>query len=165
MISTPREKSWERNNRLNYLNILSTHDRDDSCLDHVMLKIDNSHSSSLVAVLNTTVTDHNMVTLHISQGLKTSKLLKYITIVDYENAYNSLITVDVLCLNIFKDPECYAVALIDMIKTILSKHSRVVSIPSNKRIKKPWITIGALRCIRLRNLMQIKPRTNSHNEI
>ena len=139
--------------------------RDDSCLDHVMLKIDNSHSSSLVAVLNTTVTDHNMVTLHISQELKSSKLLKYKTIIDYENAYSSLITADVLCLNIFKDPESYAVALIDMIKTILSKHSRIVSIPANKRIKKPWITTGALRCIRLRNLMQIKLRTNSHNEI
>ena len=73
IITTPKETSQERRNRLHYLNVLSTHGllpghilstRDDIYLYHVFLKIDNIHRAASAIVLTTTVTDHNLVILN-----------------------------------------------------------------------------------------------------
>lgn len=174
LIVTPTERAQDRNNRLNYLNVLSScgflpgHNfptRINSCLDHAMLKLDNNSCSSLVAVLNTSVTDHQLVILNINLKKKLEISSRYKTVTNYENAYKTLLEMDVTALNIYTDPETYAATLIETVRSAITSNSRTTPIPSKSRIIKPWITLGVLRCIRLRNAMQIKLKLNTHNDI
>ncbi|CAH2093522.1 unnamed protein product [Euphydryas editha] len=93
------EQTYERNNRLNYLNTLSLHGllpaynittRESSCIDHVILKLDKTKYSAISAVLDTTITDHHMVFLSIScdRPHNEKKLKKVVT--DFDGAYHSL---------------------------------------------------------------------------
>lgn len=50
--------------------------RDESCLDHMLLKLDKSKNSAFVAVLNTSVTDHAMILLNISHTYQTKPYVK-----------------------------------------------------------------------------------------
>ena len=174
IITTPKETSQERRNRLHYLNVLSTHGllpghtlstRDDSCLDHVFLKIDNIHNAASVSVLNTTVTDHNLLILNIAQSYKQSKIYKYKTVTNYEAAYSTLVSMDVTSLGAYKDPNIFANALIEKVRSVLLSNSKQIVISSCKIALKPWITPGIIRCIRLRNNMQMKLKNESHNLI
>lgn len=44
-------------------------------------------------------------------------------------------------------------------------NTEIKTVPAGKRILKPWITSGVLRCIRLRNSMQSKLLLQPHNDI
>ena len=47
----------------------------------------------------------------------------------------------------------------------LTTHSSTKTIPNSKRLIKPWVTQGMLRCIRNRNALQKKLRADSYNEM
>jgi hypothetical protein len=129
--------------------------RGDSCLDHVILKLDKKFHSAAVAVLNTTVTDHSMVCLSVTASHEISTLYcKQLNVVNYEEAYKELVNNDVSCIPICNDPNFVASKLIDMVSTSILSNTTIKKIPAGKRILKPWITEGIVRCIRLRNSMQ-----------
>lgn len=174
LIESSNEKHQERTNRMNYLNMMSLHGllashnlptRMDSCLDHVFLKLDRKYNTTLTAVLNTTITDHCFILLAITNTYQQNTSPKYKTIVNYEGAYKSLINVDVSFFNIFEDPDTYAFALIEMIRTTILANTKKVIVTNNKRTIKPWMTIGALRCLRLRNSIYTKVKSNPHDKI
>lgn len=82
LVMKDNESSYEHSNRSSYLNMLSTHGllpghiiptRENSCLDHFILKIDKTKLSASIAVLNTSVTDHASVFMSISK-IKTKYL-------------------------------------------------------------------------------------------
>ncbi|CAH2087431.1 unnamed protein product [Euphydryas editha] len=165
LIASPNEHSYERSNRLNYLNMLHSHGlmpghtlptRGNSCLDHVILKLERNKNKALVTVLNTTISDHNLVVLHLQHTIDRGARHKIKTMVDFENTNKTLINMDVSHLTTYKDPNTYANALISMIKTAILANSKQKRIPCSKRVLKPWITAGALRCIGLRNRLQLK---------
>lgn len=140
--------------------------RQDSCLDHVMLRLDKMCNCASVAVLNTTVTDHYMVNLTVSSlDSCYNDSLRNIARVNYDNAFNSLIKADVSYLTSCNDPNVTANRLIEIIRTVLLSNTTIRCVPADKRILKPWLTTGVLRCIRLRNSIQLKLRLEPHNTI
>lgn len=174
LIISPIETNQERTNRLNYLNMLSLHGlfsahnlptRRDGCLDHVILRLDAKNNTAFTAVLDTTITDHSLVLLSLENKYHQTLPQKYKTVVNYNNAYKSLINIDVSFFNIFNDPDTYAFALIEMVKTAILANTRNIIVSNSKRSLKPWITTGALRCIRLRNAIYQKLNSNPLNQI
>lgn len=165
---------YDQSSRSNYLNMLSTHGiimghdlptRGCHSLDHIMLKINNNVVNAQIAVLNTTVTDHAMVLLQLSGCRTKFKCRKTKTSTDYEKALCDLKTKNLNELLFCKDPEVVAKLLISSISETLKANTSSLPIPKNKRVIKPWITPGILKCIRNRNKMQKKLRSNPFNEI
>lgn len=174
LIVKTTEIAQQRNNRLTYLNMLAVHGllpghclptREQNCLDHTFLKIDKNNNSAFVAILNTSITDHAMVLTNIAPTIKTKTQVKYKTIIDFDNSYKSLISTDFTFLDLSKDPDFIADKLIHAIKMSLLPNTTTRLISGCKRTLKPWISVGALRCIKLRNKMQIRSRKEPHNII
>lgn len=174
LVSRDIEIPQQRNNRLNYLNMLAGHGllpghclptRLLNCLDHVMLKIDKCCGSAFVAVLNTSITDHAMVLLNITHTVKNKTRSKYKTIIDFENAYKDLVNTDISFFNTCEDPDILASKLIGLLKTLLLSNTKIKLVSGYRRTLKPWITLGALRCIKLRNKMQMQSKKDPYNVI
>lgn len=168
------ERSQYRRNRLNYLDVLSMHGflpghclptRKSSCLDHAMLKLDRNFNAAFIAVVNTTISDHNLVFLQLSSITTHKPVAKSKIIIDYDGAYNTLISTDFTDLDKLNNPEDFANNLINVTKSAIQANSKLTYFSNNRRIIKPWITSGALRCIRLRNNMQQKLDKDPHNII
>lgn len=160
------ELTYERNNRSNYLNMLSPHGylpghvlptREANCLDHFFLKLNKNIVSARVAVVNTTITDHSTVILSL-RNLKSSKncVQKTKTITNYDNALKSLVDKNLSLLHFSDNPNIIIQPLISKITESIQENTRTVKIPRSKRIIKPWIAPGILRCIRNRNKLQKK---------
>lgn len=174
LLPTSEERPQYRRNRLGYLNMLALHGllpghclptRSNTCLDHVMLKLDPNLNQTFVAVLNTTVTDHNLVLLQMSNIPMAKPVKRSKTITDFETAYKTLLKTDLPMQITCNDPEVFAVKLIDLIKAAVQSNSKVIQFSSHKKIIKPWLTPGALKCLRLRNKMQLKLRKDPSNAI
>lgn len=163
----------ERNNRLNYLNMLSMHGllpghnlptRIDSCLDHVMLKMNKTKNSAVVAVLQTSITDHLMVLLSLSKTSYKNSIKSKI-VINYDNALKSLNKESLISLLTLNDPNILCQKVIAIVQKCLIDNTITQRIPRSKQIIKPWITQGILRCILNRNNMQKKLRNDPYNEI
>lgn len=168
------EQSYQYKNRLNYLEMLSTHHlmmghnlptRKNSCLDHFVLKINRCRMVARVAVLNTTITDHATILLCLAKQKFNNKSHKTKKIVDYDKALMSLIDKNLTSLLFCDDPELLTQMLIDKVKESLKDNTYDAHIPKRQRVIKPWITTGILRCIRNRNNMQKRLRANTSDEI
>lgn len=166
--------SYERNNRVYYLKMLSMHGilsghsfptRDGSCLDHFMLKLDQNKLSSHIAVLNTTTTDHNTIFMKLSKLIRNRNCLKTIISIDYDKAITTLIENNLATLLFSDDPNFVAEQLINKLTVTLEENKLIKTLPRRKRVIKPWVTPGMLRCIRNRNKMQLQLRSDPHNEI
>lgn len=164
----------DRNNKLDYLNMLATHGlipghlfptRENNCLDHFFLKIDNNKTMAETAVLLTYVTDHNMILLKLSNYAHSTKCVKTKTKIDFEKAANTLQNLKNSDLLTCSDPNLLLLQLINNLKFSLNEAKSEVRIPSSKRLIKPWITPGILRCIRNRDSMKQKLKLEPHNEI
>lgn len=168
------EQSTDSNNRINYLNMLATHSilsghklptRETSCLDHIMVKLNESKFSANIAIINTAITDHETVLLSIS-NIKNPKICrKTIVYIDYNKAYNDMNHKNLESLLICNDPNSVTNQLLTALTEILENSKIRSQIPRKQRTIKPWITPGILRCIRNRNKMQIQARSDPHNEI
>ena len=174
LITRPNETANDRNNRLKYLDALTSHGfqpghclttRGSRCLDHVLLKMDRNRDA-FIAVLNTSITDHSMVLLRWPRVLKSNKATsKLSTNIDLESVCKALASMDLSRFSTYSDPNLLVSNLIDLIQKELLLHTKMTVVPSSKRILKPWLTGGVLRCIRLRNNMQLKLKLDPHNEI
>jgi hypothetical protein len=174
LIHKTNENTYERNNRLRYLEVLALHGlqpghklptRQNSCLDHVMMKLDEPNRSALVAILHTSVTDHQMVLLNISNMTNSLKPMKTKSVLDFHAAYKSLITTDISDFAYCSDPNVFADQFISIIKKALQSHTTLKVLHSGDRMLKPWMTTGALKCIRLRNAIQLKLKLSPTNQV
>lgn len=174
IIAGPNETTNDRKNRLKYLDVLTSHGfqpghclptRGSRCLDHVLIKTDRNRDA-FTAVLNTSITDHSMVLLRWPRVLNRNKATsKLTTTIDLESVGKSLAGTDLSRFVTYSDPNLLMSELIDLIQRELLLHTKMTVVPSSKRVLKPWLTSGALRCIRLRNNMQLKLKIDPHNEI
>lgn len=174
LASKHNEQTCERNNRQNYLTSLTMHSilpghsfptRELACLDHFMLKLNKKRTLAFIAVLNTSITDHLMILLTLSENSMLPIHSKTKTIVNYDDALRSLQEVNFLELFIHTDPNLFTDLLISKISTALLEHTKILSISRQKRILKPYITEGILRCILNRNNMQRKLKLDPKNDI
>lgn len=174
LIAHDSERAYERNNRINYLNMLSMHSlmpshtfptREASCLDHFMLKLEKDKSSAQVAVLNTSITDHAMIFLNLSYQTYCKKCINIKTVTDFNKALISLKEKNLSELLFCDNPNILIERFINVIFESLQENTNTVHVPSSKRLIKPWITSGILRCIRNRNTLHKKVQSDPHNDI
>lgn len=171
-----KERPREYENRVYYLHVLSLYGilsghslptRLNSCLDHVMLRINKKHLSADIAVLHTTITDHFTIFLCLS-NLKNkinNEVIKTRTKINYEKINNHLQKKELTELLLYNDANLVTDLLIHSLKECIDLSTEIINIPKNKRIIKPWITSGILRCINHRNKLQKNLRGDPFNEI
>lgn len=168
------EQCYERKNRTNYLTMLSSYGilaghtlptREMNCLDHFMLKINPKKNSAFIAILRTTTTDHYTIFLSLARTKDGIAPVKIKTTIDFDNALLYLQSKNLAELLFIDDPGLVTSSLIEKITESLTAHTHTITIPSSKRLLKPWITQGILRCIRNRNALQKKAQNEPHNEI
>lgn len=168
------EQTYELNNRTSYLNMLSGHGilsghtlstRESSCLDHFMLKINRKRHTAFIAILRTTITDHRTTFLSLSKIKHFQPSPKHITKIDFESALQYLKNKNLSTLLFCENPNDVTERLIQYLVESLKLNTTSHTIPKSKRIIKPWITEGILRCIRNRNKLQKQSRDDPHNII
>lgn len=130
-----------------------------------MIRLEVNINTAQVTVFNTTVTDHNLVLLQLSKTSSYEAPTKSKLVVDFDGAFKTLISTSTPLSEMPNSPDEFANSLIDIIKTAIQQNSKLIYSSNNKRILKPWITPGALRCIRLRNNLQQKVDKDPHNVI
>lgn len=174
LISSETEHSYDRTNRLNYLNMLAMHGllpghslptRGNNCLDHFIIKLDPLYSTVSIAILNTTITDHSMIFLKISNNKYKHVISKTKTKIDFNKAMESLKESELNKLVNLTNPNIICDRLIQILQSCLINNTVTMTIPQKCRLIKPWMTIGMLRCIRNRNDMQRRLKTDPFNEI
>ncbi|KAL4705379.1 hypothetical protein ACJJTC_016572 [Scirpophaga incertulas] len=158
-----------------YLDMLASHGqlpghrfdtRANSCIDHVITNLNPKTHSAIITVLDTTVTDHKMVSTCIYKNqIKTDKPPKTKISVNYDKALKELQSISTDHLLSINDSEEMTKELIALLTKIINNNSEIKSIPRSKRIIKPWMTQGILRCIKNRNNLQGKLRQDQTNEV
>jgi hypothetical protein len=158
----------------NYLEILSTHGllpahrlntRINSCIDHTIINLDPNKFNLVVALLETTVTDHLTSLVNIYSINKTYPKKHFKTVTNFADALQSLREQNLDELLNINDPDILTKKIINTISLSLTSSTKTVKVPSNKRILKPWITPGILRCIQNRNKLQKQLKLDEQNEI
>lgn len=168
------ERHQEYQNRIQYLNklsvlgILAGHTiptRENSCLDHFMIKLNTKKLKASIAVLGTTITDHFSTLLVIKKVKFCSNKKKNKIMIDYESALKHLEKQNISELLYSHDPNLVVNRLIEKIGTSIKENTQVIPVSNAQVILKPWITDGLLRCIKNRNKLQKKCKKEPHNEI
>lgn len=134
-----------------------------NCLDHFMLKLDTDKNSAFIAILNTSITDHYMIWLKISHLVAKEKCSVTKTTLNFEKALDSLKSTNLHELLRCDDLDFISLCLINAIRKCIIDNGITSTISVKNRIIKPWITLGALRCIRNRYNLQKKLRSDPDN--
>jgi hypothetical protein len=154
-----------------YLNIVASHamlpvhampTRNANCLDHVMLK---TRSTAVTMVLTSFITDHAPVILCCNinpDRYNTNRTSKH---VNMNSCVSELHRTDLTFILACNDAEKATTLLVKTVADIVTKHTRETNIPSRKRIIKPWITPGLLRCLRNRDKLYKKSKKDPNNMI
>lgn len=168
------EPPLERKNRLHYLDTLAMHGvlaghtiptREKNCLDHFMIKINKIKTMATIAVLPTSTTDHYTILMFLSK-VKFQPIVNKTKIkINYEEALTQLKNKNLSKLLHCEDPDVVINGLIHALTMTIKENTIITSIPKRKRIIKPWITPGLLRCIRNRNELQMQSKRNPFNEL
>lgn len=159
-------------NSNDYLNLLVSHGilaghtyptREANCLDHAMIKSKNPVS---VLVLNAPLTDHAAVITCIELVVeKYPHRDFYKTKVNYEGILEDLKSFNFEGILKSSEANWAADKLVNLLSHFLSKHSLRVLVPRRLRCLKPWITPGLIRCMRNRDRMYLKCKTEPNNVI
>lgn len=145
--------------------IFVTRELSGTCLDHFLLK---TKSQSHTAVCRTTLTDHNTIILGLvsqtdnvckpDQSFKFTKINYNTLKLDLENiSFDRILT--------SQDPNYCMTFLASKIQLAIDNNSISVAPPRRKRILKPWITPGMLKCVQNRDKLHYKLRKNPKNQI
>lgn len=175
IIADECKDSREHNNRCTYLDTLAARGllpghtlptRKLNCLDHIILKLDQNKLSANIAVLNTSITDHAMIFLSLCfKETVNKKKYKLKTTVDYDKALVNLSEKNLNQILLHDDPNTVTELLVSKIAESLQENTTLARVPKSKRIIKPWITTGMLRCIQNRNKLQKMVQGDPFNEI
>ncbi|KAL4708873.1 hypothetical protein ACJJTC_003955 [Scirpophaga incertulas] len=160
-------------NSQEYLNMLATHGvlighnlptRLTSCLDHSMIKSNNKMAT---LVLDTPLTDHSAVISCLDLGNQKYQPERVVSVnrVNYEELLNELSKTSFEKILTSTDVDWAAKQLVEFLSTLLKTHSKQILIPKRTRCLKPWITPGLIRCMRNRDRMHIKCKTEPNNKI
>lgn len=138
-----------------------THNK--TCLDHIILK---TKLQAYCYVSETTVTDHysTFLILETSANIHRQSQKSY-SYVNFEKLDIDLKSVDIGAIYKITDANLAANYLLNTIGNIVLTNTIIVKTSNRKKINKPWITTGILRCIRNRDKLHKKIKTNPNNHI
>lgn len=139
-----------------------TRDASGTCLDHVLLR---TRFPSVTIVAKSTVTDHKSVMFSLKSRQSRTYAVLTRTVIDQDG-----LSQDISKINfepIYETNDCdFAVGyVINELKSALSINSKTTILPRRKRIIKPWITQGLLRCMRNRDKLHKKSKSFPDNLI
>lgn len=132
-----------------------------TCLDHVLL---NSKLKSHTFVLNSTITDHNAVLLCLYQVHRKCRPQSYATKLEVKAICDKLKSTDFGFVTEMDDPNQAMDTFVRLLQDVITENSTIVKIPRKKRIIRPWITPGLLRCIQNRDRLHKESQTSPDNE-
>lgn len=124
--------------------------RDNSCLDHILLK---TNKLSTTFVIESPITDHFPIFSKIASPIHSHMNNKYVTKINYKGVELALEMVDWTYITNLNDSNSVAALLIDNISNCLTVNSTKVKVPHSKQIIKPWITQGLLKCMHKRDYL------------
>lgn len=136
--------------------------RINNCLDHVMI---NTPGLATILVTDSTVTDHALILLNLAYKYQPSNTVKYVRSIDYPAALEYLKSIDFSFINLNADVNVATSQFVQTLSSVIATHSKVNRVPSRKRVLKPWITPGLLKCIRHRDKLHKKALNEPNNDI
>ncbi|KAI8426007.1 hypothetical protein MSG28_004983 [Choristoneura fumiferana] len=154
-----------------YLNLIVSHGllpahnlptRSKTCLDHIMLK---TKQTAHCCVVNSSITDHECVILFlhsVSCNKRGKSVIQRTDDIKMDQDMQKLDLKPILNMQDVNAATCY---LVNSLTKIIETNTRVVNISNRKRIKKPWISPGLLKCIRNRDNLHKKLKITPDNEI
>lgn len=154
-----------------YLNVLAFHGflpahtlptRGPNCLDHIILK---SKSPSISLVFDTTTTDHNSSLLGLHVKKTKVNINNTISKIDFDKLDKSMEEMDLSPIYSILDANIAAETLVNVMSGAISANTRVIKLPARKKILKPWITPGLLRCMKHRDLLHKNVKKFPDNNI
>lgn len=154
-----------------YLDLLAFHGfssahsfptRNESCLDHVMLR---SNKVAATYILDSYITDHAPLVFCLQCNVKTFSSRTTFTKIDYVSLLQTLSNIDFNCIFNSSDANAAATLLTNMISDTISMHSKQIKISHRKRTLKPWLTPGLVKCIRHRDKLHKKIKIDPTNAI
>lgn len=154
-----------------YLTLIASHGllpayhiatRGTNCLDHIILKCKTPATS---LILESYITDHMPIFLHIEDSNSPIKPQKTISRVDYAKLTQEIEATDFSHILDMCDANVAAYELIGVIQGLVKKHTYEVKIPKKERNIKPWITPGLMRCIRHRDLLHMNTKKSPDDDI
>lgn len=141
---------------------LVTRDISGTCIDHVILR---TKKTSLTAVVQSTITDHKTIIWSLNMIQSRKYAYSNFKKVNYEELKKDIDQINFDPIYSSKDPNTSMTLLVNAIKPALDKNSTIVSLPRRKKIIKPWITPGLLKCIRNRDKLHKKAKKYPNNLI
>lgn len=108
-------------------------------------------NTAVTLVFDSFITDHAPILLCCNLKLQTSHVKRLCKHTDVAACTQELQITDFTPILACCDSELAASAFVRMIMDIVNRHTCLKYIPSRKRIIKPWITPGLLRCLRNRD--------------
>lgn len=133
------------------------------CYDHVLLK---SKFTFTTLVINSHITDHlpTLLCLQLKLNISKNSKLKYIT--DFVGIQHELAKTDFSHILLIEDANRATDTLVSTLSNIIANYTKSsTTTPRKNKILKPWITPGLLRCIRNRDRLHKKTRSNPNNQI
>lgn len=137
-----------------------TRDLSGTCLDHVLVK---TKKPSTTIVPQSTLTDHKCVLFCLNHKISNTETF-YQTKVNNESLEKDILNIDTKPIYQQTDPNQSITYLIKAITTAINKNTETKIIPRRKKIMKPWITQGLLRCMRHRDKLHKKSNQNPNDE-
>ncbi|KAG7312982.1 hypothetical protein JYU34_000054 [Plutella xylostella] len=141
--------------------MLPTHDSG-SCLDHIMLK---SNRPALALVANSTITDHRTVLLTLNRTLPKQIRTHTISKLNLNKLEEDLCNIDLDPVFKNDDADTCMSYLINNIQQAILKNTSHIKLSNKNCNIKPWITPGLLRCMRHRDKLHMKAKSNPDNAV
>ncbi|CAH2083340.1 unnamed protein product [Euphydryas editha] len=140
-----------------------TRDASGTCIDHVFIK---TRYPSMTIVPQTQITDHKpvLVNFYLEQP-KSQYTTTMIKKIDTEKLYSDIFGCDFGPVLSNSNPNKSLDYFLTRIRTAIQNNTKVLTLSRRKKIIKPWITPGLLRCIRHRDKLHEKARCFPQNEI
>ncbi|XP_062529771.1 uncharacterized protein LOC134200606 [Bombyx mori] len=130
------------------------------------VRIDHIHiRAALTLVTNSTLTDHQAVILCLCRGRSPlrSRLTK--TTIDHVGLQSDIAGIDFTPIYGTNDANIATELLIASLQFAIKSNSIITKISRRKKVIKPWITPGLIRCMRTRDRLHRKSKCDPDNHI
>lgn len=139
---------------------LITRSESETCIDHALLK---TKSPAITIVPDSTLTDHYPVLLNLNFKKTTQFSLTSIKKVDTKSLEQDILNINLNPIYDSPNPNDSLFYLTNSLQQAIVNNTKVVTLPRRKKIIKPWITQGLLRCMRNRDKMHRKYKLSPDN--
>ena len=139
-----------------------TREASGTCLDHILAK---SQFPILTIIPDTTLTDHFPVLACMDFKKTRHFATTTITKIDMETVRSAILAIDLSPIYSSSDPAFAVNYLTNNIKAVVDENTSIITLSRRKKIIKPWITHGLLRCMKNRDILHSKSTMSPGNEV